>query len=77
MSITPDSEKTLRYIIEKQNNHVLIELLALNDALTHLSGALRLTYKDGIQNNDWKAYNTLKEIKLNYIEKIKQLEKEL
>lgn len=69
--------KTLKKIAEAEGeNGILKRLLELSDILKQLNASLRLAYQEGLKNNNWKAYETLKEIQKNYLSELKAVENE-
>ena len=71
------TENALRKAIQGRKHDKLQEILAINDALTQLNGALRVAYTEAKTTKDWKAYKTLKSIKDNYENKLYLIEKEI
>lgn len=66
--------KALKRIIKASADIDLKRLLELNEMLITLSASSRVAYKQAIASDDWKPYDTLKEIKLQKLMELNELE---
>ena len=71
--IHEETEKILRMIAE--NNNILKEVLQKNEELICIAGAMRMSYTEALKNNDWKGYQTLKELKTKTIAELYTIQK--
>ena len=69
--------KALKRIIKASADDDLKRLLELSEILNTLSASSRIAYKEAIITNDWKPYDTLKEIKVQKIKELNALEKRM
>lgn len=69
--------KALKRIIKASADIDLKRLLELNEMLITLSASSRVAYKQAIASDDWKPYDTLKEIKLQKLKELNALEQRI
>lgn len=69
--------KTLKKIAEAEGDSgILKRLFEISSILKQLNSSLRIAYEEGAKGKEWKAYETLKDIKSQYLNELKQIEEE-
>lgn len=69
--------KALKRIIKACADDDLKRLLELSDMLITLSSSSRIAYKEAVLTDDWKPYDTLKEIKAQKLRELNALEQRM
>lgn len=73
--LVKEAEKAIKEIILLKEYPELKKILTINEIIKDCNSVLQSAYKEGVQSQDWRAYNTMKNIKECYIQDIEKIVK--